>query len=45
MWDGDASITAYDDQPEPLQARDMLIELIRASHWLGLVRFGRCEPV
>eukprot|EP00966_Prymnesium_polylepis_P181449 4202621-Prymnesium_polylepis.2 len=41
VWYGDASITAHDGQPKPLQARDMLSELIRASHWLGVVRFGR----
>ena len=32
-------------QTKQLQARDVLSELMRASHWLGGVRFGRHEPV
>ena len=34
-------ITAHVGQTKPIQARDMLSVLTRASHGLGVVRFGR----
>ena len=42
---GDASIPAHDRQTKPFQAMVMLIELMRASHGLGIVWHGRHDPV